>query len=477
MHSQKNPSGIFRAPKILDFRGNPLEVFMKTIKNKIVYEKDINDTLSKAIAIVFPDSIQELKNLVKVSHNDLVLRGSGSSFTSGVVPRNSTVIDFSKMNKILDINPIKKSVLVEPGLLLSELNEALEQYGLEFPIIPLFPGIETIGGMIAKNSSGAREIKYGRMNTWVDSLEVINGKGEQMRISKSDVSDFVGMEGITGIIIQATLRLTAKKNRSLTILKSDNLDFILQSNRKLRLDQDICSVDILNKETSKLLGFEQKYHLFVEYESEKGMFKNQDYEKYLKLKSKAYSKLASEGFYLMESIKIFSDSLVDFITYLEENKIPYFGHLASGVLYPCFRREDSLKQENLLVLSKKLKANISYNFGFGLKNKYFLPLQEKDLIRRVKARHDPDWKFNRDKLIDYKLKEEKQTEKLEKELKKEEKIQGKIAEEQKDQIPPKLAQSELITLNKPEEKMTIEEKEKIKKLAFGFFAGNRGEES
>ena len=444
---------------------------MKTTKNKLVYEKDINDLSGKALAIVFPDSIQEIKNLIKISKTDIVLRGAGTNFSSSTAPKDSTIIDLSKMNKILEINPLKKIAIIEPGVILSELNEALADYSLEFPIIPLFPQVETMGGLIAKNSSGAREIKYGRMINWVDSLEIINGKGEQARISKSDLSDFVGMEGITGIIIQATLRLTNRKERSLTILKSDNLDFILSSNKKLRLDLDISSIDILDRHISLLLGFEKKYHLFVEYESAKGLFKGADYFKFIKMKNKAYNKIAAEGFHKMESIKIFADSLQDFIIHLEEKKIPFFGHLASGVIYPCFRKEEIVKQEDLLNFSRKLKAQISYNFGFGLKNKDYVPLLEKDLIRRVKIRHDPDWKLNRNKVLDYKLKDKEESKKEKK---------AEIEEIKKEEHQPQkevsnLVQSELLTLKKPEQEISPEEKDKIKKLAFGFFGSKPSE--
>jgi len=43
------------------------------------------------------------------------------------------------------------------------------------------------------------------MINWIESLEVINGKGEHIKVAKSDFSDFVGMEGITGLIIKANL--------------------------------------------------------------------------------------------------------------------------------------------------------------------------------------------------------------------------------------------------------------------------------
>ena len=438
----------------------------KTTKNKIVYEQNINNLNGKALAIVFPDSIQELKTLVKISEEDIIARGSGTSFTGAVVPKNSVIIDFSNLNKIIEVSTSKKTVTLEPGVLLSDLNEELEVYNLEFPILPIFAGVETIGGMIAKNSVGNREIKYGRMLNWVDSLEVINGKGEQIKVSKSDISDFVGMEGTTGLIVQATLRLTNKKKRSLTILKAGTLEDVFIANRKLRLKQDICSIDLVNKEISVLLGLENKYHLFIETENEEGSFRGDDFERFIKIKNKAYKKAATEGFVYMTNVKFLIDSLQDFLIYLEDKKIPYIAHLASGTIYPLFRAEQITTLDDAMKFAKRLRGKIAYNFGIGLTKKDTLDPGEIELIKRVKNRHDPQCKFNKDKLIDYKLLNKKESANQKYQIEEEKK--EVTLEQTKSET---LENSEQKTIKRPEPELSPEEKEKIRKIASGFFGG------
>lgn len=452
---------------------------VKLTKNKIVYEQNINNINGKVLAIVFPDSIEELKNLVKLSEEDLVPRGSGTSFTGGVIPKNSVVIDFSNMNKIFEINTSKKTVTLEPGVLLSDLNNELERYDLELPVLPIFAGIETIGGMIAKNSTGNREIKYGRMLNWVDSLQVINGKGELIKVSKSDISDFVGMEGTTGLIIEATLRVTNKKKRSLTILRANTLEDVFVANRKLRLKQDICSIDLVNKEISVLLGLENRYHIFVETENDEGSFKNEEMERFIKIKNRAYKKIATEGFVYMTNVKFLIDSLQDFLLYLEQKKIPYISHMASGVIYPFFRPEQILMLEEVNKFAKRLRGRIAYNFGIGLTKKDCLEPGEAEIIKRVKNRHDPQGKFNRDKLIDYKsLKKSDKISELAEQIKEEkEQTVGQILEEQKaEELKNALEEMQQTpdiqkTIKRPEPELSAEEKEKIKKIASGFFGG------
>jgi len=446
---------------------------VKSQKNKIVYEENINNIKGKALAVIFPETMQEIKSLIKTTEEDIIFRGNGTSFTGAVIPKNSFVVDFSKMNNILEINEARKIVVVEPGVLLDELNEELEPYGLEFPIIPIFAGLETLGGMIAKNSAGNREIKYSRMINWIDSLEVINGKGEQIKISKSDLSDFVGLEGTTGAIVKASLRLTTKKRRSLTILKANTLQDVFMANRKLKLKQDISSIDMINPFLSSILGLDKKYHLFVESESEEGNFRAENYEHFMKLKNSAYKRAASEGFIYMSNIKFLIDSLQDFLLYLEEKSIPYFSHMASGVVYPLFKLEQVNEVNEAMKFAKRIRGKIAYNFGIGLTKKDSLEPGEIHLIKRVKSRHDPHWKLNKDKLIDFKIMNKPDRE-IPREILEPEKPEIREILEIKEQTElmeePK---QEQISVKKQEPELSLEEKEKIKKIAAGFFAGGR----
>jgi len=439
---------------------------MKTTKNKIVYEENINNIKGKTGAIIFPDSGDEIQTAVKLSTTDLIPRGAGTSFTGALTPNNSVVIDLSKMNRILEVNEARKTVLVEPGVLLRELNEKLEDYGLEFPIEAFLPEIETIGGMIAKNSSGSREIKYGRMINWIESLEVVNGKAELIKVSKSDLSDFVGMEGTTGVIIRATLRLTSRKRRSISILKSQNLNEIFNANKKLRLNQDISSIDLIDRDISSLLGFERKYHLFVEYEDDSGLFKEKDYEKFHKLKKRIYKEIASQGYYLVENSKIFMDSIDDFIFYLEDKNIPFYSNFSSGVFYSFFKPDQTEKQLELCKLVKRLKGKVAYNFGLGLTKKDFVEPSDLILIRRIKLRQDPNSKFNKNKILNEKQKVEEQIQEEQEKL---------IEETQEIQKQPELSETQTIKREEKEEP-TPEEREKIKKIAFGFFGAKKAEE-
>ena len=374
---------------------------MKTTKNKTVYEKDINNLKGKANTIVFPDGDEEIRNIIKLSELDIIPRGSGMSFSSACLPNDSVIIDMSKKNKIIEVDKIKKTVYLEAGVIIDELNQELEKYGLELPIEPIFSGIRTIGGVIATNSSGGRELKYGRIRNWIDSLEVIDGKGELLNISKSDASDFVGMEGTNGIIVRAKLRLTTKKQRTISILRTDSVEQIIELGKKLKLDHEVSMFKLIGKKLSRLLGLQSKYHIFIEYESSKGTMREEKYEEFSRLLNKCYPCLASNDYPMLEDPRFFMDKIKDFFFYLEERDIPYFCNLGSGVVYCAFQDKEKEKKENTLEFVKRIRGRVSDSLGIGLTKKQFLDRTEIEIIKRIKARHDPQNKFNRNKLIDY----------------------------------------------------------------------------
>ncbi len=372
----------------------------KKTKNKQVYERDICGFGGKALSVIFPDSEEEIQQVVRHAGVDIVPRGAGTSFAGGCVPNESIVIDMSKMDKILKIDSSRKIATVEAGARVSELNAELEDYGLEFPIKPLFSGISTIGGIIALNSAGDREIKYGRTINWIDSLEVINGNGELVRISKADASDFAGLEGITGIIVRANLRLTTKKQRTLSVLKSDSIEEIIRAGKKLRLIQEVSMIALLSKKLSLMNNLENKYHLFVEFEDNQGSMSGESYRKFMKLKDKSYYTLASHGFTLLENPKFFVEDLMDFCIYLEGKNIPYFCNMGSSIVYACFNAQEEQKHKEVLDIIRRIRAKASYTLGIGLIKKDFIDKSEREILKRIKKRYDPEWKFNRNKIID-----------------------------------------------------------------------------
>jgi len=173
---------------------------------------------SRPEAVVWPMDASEVSKILKYANDHLIPVtgwGSGSSLEGNPIPvQKGIVLDFSRMNRILNIRTEDFQADVEPGLIYQDLNEKLRHTGLFFPPDP---GAQaTIGGMIANNASGTRTVYYGSTKDYVLRLEVVLASGEIIelgtRAAKTSsgydlIHLIVGSEGTLGVVVGATLRL------------------------------------------------------------------------------------------------------------------------------------------------------------------------------------------------------------------------------------------------------------------------------
>src|ERR1700727_1945014 len=93
-----------------------------------------------------------------------VLAGGGGTSQCGQTVNRALVMDCSKyLRRILHVDPEARTALVEPGLVLGQLNAALRKHKLFFPVDPSTHARCTIGGMAGNNSCGSKSIRYGLM--------------------------------------------------------------------------------------------------------------------------------------------------------------------------------------------------------------------------------------------------------------------------------------------------------------------------
>ena len=367
-------------------------------KEMLSYDTDASRLVGKALKVVFPKTGKEIENIIKTSKLDIVPRGGGTGLMGGSVPNNSLVVDVSKMNKIISFDKAKEVVYVEAGICIKELNEKLNSIGFGFPIQPLNQAA-TIGGLAAVNISDSRSLRYGKIKQWIEEIEFVNGKGELIKTSKADLADVCGMEGITGIITKLKLKVLPKIKRSISIFQTDNLDKILSTARRLKLEKEVVMLELFSKQVSEMIDLPEKYNLIIEFDSDRGKITGSEYERIIKLKEKVYYALIEKQYYNIEDPKFFFDKLKEFILYLESNQIPYFGNLGSGIIHPFFKDNEGKRKETIKLI-KKMNGKLG-EYGVGTKRKDFLDDFEKKIIQRVKSRHDPFGKLNKGKVIDF----------------------------------------------------------------------------
>jgi FAD/FMN-containing dehydrogenase/Fe-S oxidoreductase len=115
-------------------------------------------------------------------------RGGGTS-QCGQTVGESVVLDTSKyLRALVSLDVAARTVRVQPGLVLDQLNRQLKPHGLFFPIDPSTANRATLGGMAGNNSSGARSIQYGNMVHNVRSIDALLADGSRARFGKVPAS-------------------------------------------------------------------------------------------------------------------------------------------------------------------------------------------------------------------------------------------------------------------------------------------------
>ena len=155
-------------------------------------------------------------------------RAGGTGRTGGAVPvQGGIVLAFEGMRQIEEIHRGDLVTVVQPGVVLGQLHEAVEAEGLFYGPDPNSLGSCALGGNLAENAGGPRAFKYGVTRDWALGLEVVTADGTPLSLGKRTVKGVtgydlaalvVGSEGTLAVITRATLKLIAKPESVSTLL-------------------------------------------------------------------------------------------------------------------------------------------------------------------------------------------------------------------------------------------------------------------
>lgn len=181
--------------------------------------------------VVLPRTAREISEILRLANRELIPvtpRGAGSGLSGGAVPLyGGIVLSSERQNRILEIDRDNLMVVVEPGVVTADINQALAGSGLFYAGYPM--SLETcfIGGNVAENAGGGKAVKYGVTGRYVLGMEVVTPLGDIVRFGGKLVKDvtgynlaqlMVGSEGTLGIFTEITLRLTPQPRSSVDLL-------------------------------------------------------------------------------------------------------------------------------------------------------------------------------------------------------------------------------------------------------------------
>ena len=242
-----------------------------------VYAQDgTNGVVSDILpdVVVFPETIEEVQSILRFANTHgipIVARGAGTNLVGACIPVNGGIIlNFTKMNKILDINKTNMTAIVQPGVVVGDLQKEVDKIGLFFPPDPSNLRVSTIGGAIAQSAGGPKTFKYGTTKDYVLGLKVVLADGSLLETGTGTIKNatgyhleqlFIGSEGTLGIVVEATLKLIPKPETTRVLMGYFDSVYDATESVTSMIDKNIypSTIDFMNKNT--LVTVEKFYNV------------------------------------------------------------------------------------------------------------------------------------------------------------------------------------------------------------------------
>ncbi|MFJ5773624.1 FAD-binding oxidoreductase [Streptomyces sp. NPDC093094] len=180
--------------------------------------------------VVLPRTVEQVQHVMRTATElrvPVVPQGARTGLSGGAnASEGCIVLSLTKMDRILEIDPVDRIAVVEPGVVNAALSRAVNEHGLCYPPDPSSWEQCTIGGNIGTASGGLCCVKYGVTAEYVLGLDVVLADGRLMSTGRRTAKGvagydltrlFVGSEGSLGIVVRAVLALKPQPPRQLVL--------------------------------------------------------------------------------------------------------------------------------------------------------------------------------------------------------------------------------------------------------------------
>jgi len=394
----------------------------------------------------------------------VVVRGSGTGLVGAAVAiHGGIMLETTQMNRILELDRKNLTVTVEPGVLLMDLAQYVEEHNLLYPPDPGEKSA-TIGGNISTNAGGMRAVKYGVTRDYVRALTVVLPTGEVVELGGKTVKNssgysllnlIIGSEGTLGIITKAVLKLVPLPKKTVSLLVPfANMETAIEMVPVI-VEAQVQATAIEFMERGTIL-FAEEYlgkrfpdtrseaYILLTFDGRSGKQVQEEYQEVADLcllhgavdvfivdtDERKQSVWNARGAFL-EAIKASTtemdecdvvvprDRIADFIKYTHEVagelqiRIPSFGHAGDGNLHVYLCRDDLPETEwqeklaagfaKMYERAREYGGAVSGEHGIGYAKKLYLREHlgdvQMELMNRIKRSFDPNLVLNPDKVI------------------------------------------------------------------------------
>ena len=431
------------------------------------YSRDETAKLKPVLpeVVIKPEDAGSVAKILKLANEKnipVTPRGGGTGLSGGAVPiYGGLVLSLEKMNRILEIDKDNFVATVEPGVILSDLYQAVEEHGLYYP---LYPGetSATIGGNAATNAGGMRAVKYGVTRHFVLGLEAVLPTGEIVQTGGKFVKCstgydltqlLIGSEGTLAVITKIMLRLIPPPGkREIVFIPFNSLHDAIKSVPDILkkgilpvgiefMERDVISM--VEQHTGKeipLHDYDAFLMIIVEADSEDEIHRiasqigevclshgavdvfipgsERAKRNLLEAREKIYIAVRHFGIPDLVDVVVPRSRIADFVEKVKEMAgecgVPLiaYGHAGDGNVHmnPMSQGTDESEEKVKELLKKiyevgvSLGGTISGEHGLGFTKKGYLPIaadkSKIDLMKRIKRAFDPNNILNPGKVLD-----------------------------------------------------------------------------
>ncbi|MGE4289215.1 MAG: FAD-binding and (Fe-S)-binding domain-containing protein [Salinivirgaceae bacterium] len=211
--------------------------------SKIRYATDASVYFEKPTAVVVPKNEHDIEKLVSYAAKHkipLIPRAAGTSL-AGQVVGNGVIVDISKhLTRVLDFNPNEKTITVEPGVILDELNRFLEPHGLFFGPETSTANRCNIGGMVGNNACGLHAVVYGTTRDHIIEASGFLSDGSKVTfkpLSKTEFYEKCKLQNLEGKIYRQLNQMLSDEENQKAIIENFPDQRITRRNHGYAIDQ------------------------------------------------------------------------------------------------------------------------------------------------------------------------------------------------------------------------------------------------